>query len=109
MSAPTDNKSTTAGTGAGAGGKPWALPTSAKSIANRDLFQSNPATGAVVIKTVEMHTGGEPVRIVVDGYPTITGTSILEKRRFARSNYDHLRKRIMWEPRYGTRTHSLTP
>ena len=50
-------------------------------------------------ETVEMHTGGEPVRIILEGYPAIPGDTILEKRRFARENLDHLRKFLMFEPR----------
>jgi hypothetical protein len=107
-----------------------------------------------VIKTLEMHTGGEPLRIVLSGrkmsynllkpfnntvyycrvaenvynldicqifnscikdhllpvynipglffctgYPPVVGASILEKRRYVRSNLDHLRKMLMYEPR----------
>ncbi|MCG8690293.1 MAG: proline racemase family protein [Minwuiales bacterium] len=51
------------------------------------------------IATVEMHTGGEPVRIVTSGYPEIPGETILAKRRFVRDNLDHLRRRLMFEPR----------
>lgn len=51
------------------------------------------------IRTVEMHTGGEPVRIVVDGYPPIHGETILDKRRYARDHLDHLRRLLMFEPR----------
>jgi proline racemase len=51
------------------------------------------------LETIEMHTGGEPVRIVVSGYPPIPGATILEKRRFARDNLDHLRKLLIFEPR----------
>lgn len=50
------------------------------------------------IKTIEMHTGGEPVRIVTSGFPSLSG-SILDIRRELTENYDHLRKAIMWEPR----------
>ena len=51
------------------------------------------------IETVEMHTGGEPVRIVVRGYPRLQGRTLLEKRRDARDRLDHLRRRLMHEPR----------
>jgi proline racemase len=51
------------------------------------------------IETVEMHTGGEPVRIVTAGYPEIPGRTILEKRRHARDHLDHFRRRLMFEPR----------
>lgn len=51
------------------------------------------------IETVEMHTGGEPVRIVTAGYPAIPGATILDKRRHAREHLDHLRTLLMFEPR----------
>jgi len=51
------------------------------------------------IATTDMHTGGEPVRIVTRGYPDIPGATILEKRRYARERLDHLRKFLMFEPR----------
>lgn len=51
------------------------------------------------IRTCEMHTGGEPVRIVAAGYPEVRGSTILEKRRYARERLDHLRRFLMHEPR----------
>jgi proline racemase len=56
-------------------------------------------TSATTIETVEMHTGGEPVRIVTSGYPTIPGATILAKRRHAREHLDHLRRLLIFEPR----------
>ncbi|ETI24538.1 hypothetical protein G647_03907 [Cladophialophora carrionii CBS 160.54] len=47
---------------------------------------------------IEMHTCGEPTRIVIDGYPNVTGT-LLEQRTQARQTHDHIRKRLMLEPR----------
>ena len=51
------------------------------------------------ITTIEMHTGGEPLRVYVSGLPPIEGATVLEKRRFFREHYDHIRKSTMWEPR----------
>lgn len=51
------------------------------------------------VRTCEMHTGGEPVRIVVEGYPAVPGATILDKRRYARERLDHLRRFLMLEPR----------
>ena len=51
------------------------------------------------ITTIDMHTGGEPLRVVVDGLPPIEGRNVLEKRRYFREHYDHLRTGLMWEPR----------
>ncbi|KAF6817664.1 proline racemase [Colletotrichum plurivorum] len=50
------------------------------------------------IRTVEMHTSGEPARIVYAGYPDIPGT-LLEQRSLAQSQHDHVRRSIVYEPR----------
>lgn len=51
------------------------------------------------ISTVEMHTTGEPTRIIYAGFPPLSGSTLLEKRADAMLHYDHLRKRLMHEPR----------
>lgn len=51
------------------------------------------------ITAIDMHTGGEPLRVIVDGLPPIEGRNVLEKRRYFREHYDHLRTGLMWEPR----------
>jgi trans-L-3-hydroxyproline dehydratase len=51
------------------------------------------------ITVIDMHTGGEPLRIVTAGYPPIPAGTILEKRAFVRDNLDHLRKMLIFEPR----------
>jgi proline racemase len=53
----------------------------------------------VILSTVEMHTGGEPTRIVVDGWPKFSGKTLLDKRREAKERFDHLRRGLMLEPR----------
>jgi trans-L-3-hydroxyproline dehydratase len=53
----------------------------------------------VILSTVEMHTGGEPTRIVVDGWPRFAGKTLLDKRREAKARFDHLRRGLMLEPR----------
>ena len=52
-----------------------------------------------IITTTEMHTGGEPFRIVESGLPEIKGKTILEKRRYVRENLDFIRKMMIFEPR----------
>jgi proline racemase len=52
-----------------------------------------------VIRTVDMHTGGEALRILIDGLPEIMGDTILEKRRYFRDNLDYIRTGTMFEPR----------
>ena len=51
------------------------------------------------IETLDAHTGGEPFRIVTDGYPTIEGETLLEKRRYVQEHLDDYRRALMWEPR----------
>lgn len=61
---------------------------------------SNPPDAAQrLISTVEMHTGGEPFRIVISGFPRAPGTRIVERRAWLKQNVDHLRRAIMHEPR----------
>jgi trans-L-3-hydroxyproline dehydratase len=51
------------------------------------------------LSVVDMHTGGEPVRIVTAGWPPVPAGTILEKRAWVRENHDHLRRLLMFEPR----------
>ncbi|AMX98536.1 proline racemase family protein [Mesorhizobium ciceri] len=53
----------------------------------------------MTLTVVDMHTGGEPLRIVTGGYPGIPKGTILEKRAYVRDHLDHLRKILMFEPR----------
>jgi proline racemase len=52
-----------------------------------------------VIRAVDYHTGGEPFRIVTGGAPSLAGRRILDKRRWAAENLDHLRRLLVNEPR----------
>ena len=51
------------------------------------------------ITTIDAHTAGEPLRIIVDGLPALPGETMLAKRSHARDHLDHLRRLLMWEPR----------
>ncbi|AXT21131.1 proline racemase [Flavobacteriaceae bacterium AU392] len=51
------------------------------------------------IKTIDMHTGGEPLRVIVDGFPELKGGSVLEYRRYCKDHFDYLRTALMFEPR----------
>ncbi|KDQ57548.1 hypothetical protein JAAARDRAFT_686985 [Jaapia argillacea MUCL 33604] len=51
------------------------------------------------IKTVDMHTSGEPTRIIVQGYPSLEGETLLDMRRCAAEKHDDIRKMLMFEPR----------
>jgi proline racemase len=49
--------------------------------------------------TVDMHTGGEPFRIITSGVPHLSGRTILEKRQYFKEHLDHIRRTLMFEPR----------
>ena len=68
------------------------------SVANK-LSAWRPPDRWTRITTLDMHTGGEPLRVIIDGLPPIEGRTVLEKRRYFREHYDHLRRGLMWEPR----------
>lgn len=61
------------------------------------------------LTVTDMHTAGEPVRIVTGGYPTLSGVSILEKRQDALQNHDNLRKTMMLEPRGHSEMYGAIP
>ena len=51
------------------------------------------------VGAVDYHTAGEPFRIVTGGVPSLGGSTILEKRRFAAEQLDHVRRLLVFEPR----------
>ncbi len=51
------------------------------------------------ITTIDAHTAGEPLRIILTGYPELPGPTILARRRYASEHFDYLRKILIWEPR----------
>ncbi|MEJ6000884.1 proline racemase family protein [Paucibacter soli] len=51
------------------------------------------------LQTLDMHTGGEPLRVITAGLPELPGASVLDKRRYFSRELDHLRRALMWEPR----------
>ena len=66
---------------------------------NQRLLSFEPPDGWLKIKTIDMHTGGEPLRVLVDGLPAVEGRTILEKRRYFKTHLDHIRTGTMFEPR----------
>ena len=62
-------------------------------------FSFNPPDHYSKIRCIDMHTGGEPLRIPIEGLPEIKGDSVLEKRNYFKENYDDLRTGLMFEPR----------
>lgn len=56
------------------------------------------STSKNAIKCIDMHTTGEPTRIVLLGYPDLSGT-LLEQRAQAKQSHDHIRRKLLLEPR----------
>ena len=53
----------------------------------------------VRLKTIDAHAAGEPLRLIVDGFPSPPGKTMLAKREWLRAHADHLRRALMLEPR----------
>ena len=70
------------GAGFGGGKVAWTVPAGWKRI-----------------DTVDLHTEGEPLRVILAGFPDLEGDTVLERRRTAREEHDALRRALMWEPR----------
>lgn len=51
------------------------------------------------IRVIDSHTGGEPTRVVVGGWPEPLGETAAEKRDWMHQHQDHLRKGVVCEPR----------
>lgn len=66
---------------------------------SKAIYSINFPKDWLIIKTIDMHTGGEPLRIFIDGLPEIKGNTMLEKRRYFRDNFDYIRTGTMFEPR----------
>ncbi len=63
------------------------------------LTNWTPPSGFHTITTLDAHTGGEPLRILIDGLPELPGNTILKKRQYLKDHLDHYRTILMWEPR----------
>lgn len=66
---------------------------------NKQLSDWHSQQNWLKIKTIDAHTAGEPLRIILEGFPEIKGKTILQKRKFMKQNLDHLRTALMLEPR----------
>ena len=70
-----------------------------KHIRKMDIAESLTTTqGLQTIYCIDMHTTGEPTRIIYAGFPNLTDT-LLAQRDQAKQHHDDIRKRLMLEPR----------
>jgi trans-L-3-hydroxyproline dehydratase len=53
----------------------------------------------LTIETMDLHTAGEPLRIIRSGFPDVPHMPVLERRRWVLENADYVRRAIIQEPR----------
>src|SRR5947207_13529592 len=53
----------------------------------------------LTLKTIDAHAGGEPLRLIVDGFPSPRGKTMLDKREWVQTHADEVRRALMLEPR----------
>ena len=53
---------------------------------NRKLKRIEPNDDWVIIKTIDMHTGGEPVHVILEGYPLLKEATVLDHRNYFKSD-----------------------
>jgi len=58
-----------------------------------------PPEGWAHVRVVDAHTAGEPLRVILDGFPRPAGATLSRRRLDAATRYDALRRALMWEPR----------
>src|SRR5437660_1264017 len=53
----------------------------------------------IELRTIDAHAAGEPLRLIVGGFPSPHGRTMLDKREWLKRHADHLRRALMLEPR----------
>jgi 4-hydroxyproline epimerase len=52
-----------------------------------------------LIQVIDSHTGGEPTRVVIGGFPDLGGGSVAERAKRFAADFDHYRTATICEPR----------
>jgi proline racemase len=52
-----------------------------------------------VLTAVDLHTAGQPFRIITSGFPAIRGKNMQEKNAYVEKNLENMRRMILYEPR----------
>ena len=52
-----------------------------------------------MLKTIDAHTAGEPLRLIVDGVPRLAGKTMAQKRDWMKRHADQVRRVLVLEPR----------
>src|SRR5678815_4589580 len=64
-----------------------------------DFASRDPMTNLTRIRAIDSHTGGEPTRVIIDGFPDLGAGSMAERLGIFRRDHDKLRSAIVCEPR----------
>jgi len=51
------------------------------------------------VETIDAHAGGQTLRLILSGVPPLQGRTMQERQDYARQNFDHLRRALLFEPR----------
>jgi 4-hydroxyproline epimerase len=51
------------------------------------------------LRAIDSHTGGEPTRVIIGGFPDVGAGPIVERLEVFRRDFDHLRRAAVREPR----------
>src|SRR5512134_1595577 len=51
------------------------------------------------IRAIDAHVGGQPIRLVIEGVPPLSGRTMTRKREALSRQADHVRRAVVLEPR----------
>ncbi|HLO96658.1 MAG TPA: proline racemase family protein [Burkholderiaceae bacterium] len=74
-------------------------PLASHALPDQILGRWTPAEHTLRLHSIDCHTGGEPLRVIVGGLPDLRGQTMLERRRDCQQRFDRLRQALLWEPR----------
>jgi trans-L-3-hydroxyproline dehydratase len=86
----------------GESGASAASGASAQSGASAEPVPAPEALGRqsrLTVQVMDLHTAGEPLRMVRSGFPDVPMLPVLQRRQWVRDNADHVRHALMFEPR----------
>jgi Proline racemase len=64
-----------------------------------DRWSWKPPVNQQKMTTIDTHTGGEPMRIIISSSLSIQGRTVLEKRQYFTEQYENIRTGLLREPR----------
>ena len=65
----------------------------------KNLHEWVPPSYGLKVETIDAHAAGQPLRLILSGLPPLRGKTLLERWRYARQHFDHIRRALIFEPR----------